>query len=344
MSTQPKVAIRRMAAQHPPSAGLADAAAGTTASVEHLPWWENRSRNLGEASRTPTARRTQVRRRVLLAGGLATAVTTTAVVVATQLPNSPAYAATPPMLPFASAPNQRTAAEVLTDLAARARIQPPPPGAGKYEYIRTRGWYLATAMDQNMRLLDSGIEERGREQWVAPDGSGRLLMTCDGKPLICGEKQDEKQQDLTLKPGDFSARPAEAESPVESLRSRLMAAHPNTTAYGWLDIVSETWRTYVVSPARQGALLDILATQSDLAMAGTTTDRAGRSGIAVSAVDKRAPHDRMILVFDPETGRLLDSEEIASESGDRPVRVPATVGYMLILQTGYTADTQQRPK
>lgn len=98
-------------------------------------------------------------------------------------------------------------------------------------------------------------------------------------------------------------------------------------------------------PAVPSALLQIRAGQQGLTVAGDVTDRAGRAGIALSAVrpdsERTTQH---ILIVNPATGALLAQERVQL-GGELPVPVelPATVSYTLWLDTGYVDSVDDRP-
>lgn len=285
---------------------------------------------------TPPPRRI-TRRRLLVAAGIAAVAAGGSVVAVPRLTGSTAYAATPPLLHYTSTSSKGAATDILTDLAARARRQPPPPGSGPYHYVRTRGWYLHTELTTDMRVLRSGIEPSNREQWVAGDGSGRLNITRNGEP---------SRLSGIYGPGKLLAGFITTGT-VGELRARLADQHLGTGTAGWFTTVNDLWNGQVVPPELQSAVLSILAAQPGVTVRGTTTDRMGREGIAISA-DARSRHTgtpdmRYILVLDPRTGMLLDYEEVALTASDLPVQAPATIGYTQWLASGYTPTTTERP-
>lgn len=353
MSTRTKTALERLAAQRFPS----DEMLGPVPPIERLSWWPERSQPVSVT--TPTTAATSLatapspwrwpqwpaatglrpssplRRRTLLASGLAAGAFMTAVAVPYLMRgDSAAYAATPKMLSFTTTPEPGSAQEVLTGLAAHALSRPRAGGTGPYHYIHTRGWYLHTALGTDGRIRESGIRETDREQWVAEDGSGRLAVTHDGKQL--------RPPTGTYRPGGLTGHFLAGDSP-EAVRAALVAQNPTGTAASWFITLSDLWKRQVVPPVLHGVLLDILATQPGVSITGTTVDRAGRRGIAVSTEDHRASAKRLVLVLSEDNGDLLDFEEIALEPGGLPIRAPATVGYTLWLTTGYTSTTEQHP-
>jgi hypothetical protein len=218
---------------------------------------------------------------------------------------------------------------VLTELAQRASAQPPPPGAGKFHYVHTRGWYLHADADiRTNEVRSSGIATVDREQWMAGDGSGRLNVTGMTMP-----------PNRTFGPGGLTGHLLPADLPVPALRSALNKQTPAA----WVQAEAELWQRQAVSPALQSGILTILASQPGLTLRGETVDREGRPGIAISADDDRGVRTRHILVIDRATGALLDSEEVVLENSELPVRAPATISYTVAVSSGYTATTGTRP-
>ena len=119
-------------------------------------------------------------------------------------------------------------------------------------------------------------------------------------------------------------------------------------AYGtfeWFVAVNDVWGVEVVPPGVQAALLKILADQPDIVDSGTVTDRAGRSGVSVSTVsDHSGLPTRYTLIFDGESGRLLDFEQTVLEAGKLPLKAPAVISYTLWLHTGRTNTTTSVPR
>ncbi|MFE9203850.1 hypothetical protein [Micromonospora sp. NPDC007230] len=218
---------------------------------------------------------------------------------------------------------------MLMDLAARARQQPAPPGIGPYHYMHQRGWYLGVAANTEGRILRSGITEIEREQWIAADGSGRLKRD-DGVSIA---------SDQEFGPGGLYAGFVSSTATPESLRTALNA---NTSA-GFLRAVADLWGRQVVPPNMQGDLLELLASQPGVTAMGQTTDRVGRPGVAIGADKTDGVAEKIVLVFSPDTGALLDAESIVLEKSDLPVQVPATTAYTVWLDRGQTGSTEVRP-
>lgn len=242
---------------------------------------------------------------------------------------------TPAALQVTPLPPEETLITELADLANRAATQPPQPGSGRFQYVHTTSYTLATARTTNGRLLRSGEERVDRETWIAADGSGRILQSRPSNPAA---KIDE-----IVPTGGFQSRPVEVAS-AKQLINVLTAGADGRSGGQWLEVVRQIWLTQVVPPELQNALLTILSTQPDVGLKGPTTDRAGRAGVAVSADNRTvAPAEQLVLVFDIKSGALLDAEQVVLENSDLAAVAPATVNYTQWINSGYTPAVTSRP-
>jgi hypothetical protein len=239
-----------------------------------------------------------------------------------------AYAATPPLLHFHPLAGSPTAASLLNELATKAAAQPRAPGHGRYEYVKTRGWYY------NTRVADGhasgSLQPNRTEQWVAANGSGLTVIHREA----IGQK-DVIHGGPPL--ADLSTDPAR-------LSQQLAHSHGGRSTTATFLAVGEVWKDQVIRPGVEAALLKVLAKKPNLTVTGRVTDRAGRMGVAVSTVSSfSGGPERYTLIFDPDTGMLLDSEEVFLTAGALPIKPPAVGSYTLWLATGYTSNTHSRP-
>jgi hypothetical protein len=186
-----------------------------------------------------------------------------------------------------------------------------------------------------------------REVWQAADGSGRILTAelidsaVPDAPLVPGTTRDDHAGLGTL------SRPAArwSEDPV-ALAAQLDAGHPSSAgASERLVAVADVYRTQYVPPRLAAALLRVVASSPGVRLDGRTVDRVGRPGLAVSAMNgANLLPQRTTLVFDEDTGRLLDVEQTLTErAGALDVQVPAVVSYQVFLAAGRVDSVQQRP-
>ena len=232
-----------------------------------------------------------------------------------------AYAVTPPLLQYQTANTALSSQEVLRQLAVLAERQLPAP-AGRYDFVKTRGWYYGVTVDQGGAVTGQ-LDPTSRQQWIALDGSGRIDETRGGSNSL----------------NDFAAEglagPQEWPTDPAALRAELGKSHPDYGTSEWFTAVGDVWGMQVVSPRLQAGLLRMLADERELSNAGTVTDRIGRSGVAVSTESSHTGlKTRYTLIFDPKTGMLLDFEQVLLESGKLPVKVPSTSSYTVWISTG----------
>lgn len=250
----------------------------------------------------------------------------------TVLPNQRsgvAYAATPPLLQYAG--SHQNARRLLLSLADLAAGRPDPP-AGQYDYIQTRGWYLDSTVSSGAVL--STLDATERDQWTAADGSGRI------EEIRGGRRTDTSQR---YGPGGL-AGPQLLPTDPAALRDKLGQSHPNHGAFEWLTAVSDVWTVQVVGPALQSGLLRLLAATPDLTVQGDVTDRVGRPGVAVTTRSSNSglPTD-YIMIFNRNTGALLDFEQVVLSAGALHIHVPATISYTVWLRASRVPDVSTRP-
>jgi hypothetical protein len=261
-----------------------------------------------------------------------------------------AYAATPPVLHYTLPDNAPSAHDLLLQLADKAAAQ-PQPASGRYDYIETRGWYLDTSVSDGKATVS--LDPDHRQEWVAIDGSGRIVNT------LAGKVSDDTVPNNNY-PGGLQGRKQLPTDP-SALRAELAKNHPSYGTFEWFVAVSDTWKAQVVTPQVEAALLRMIAGEPDMKNSGTVTDRVGRRGVAVSTESNHSGSlTRYTLIFDPSTGALLDYEETQLEAESAAVtqlspngsmmntpplrlRMPATLSYDVFLKTGRVDSTDLTP-
>lgn len=238
----------------------------------------------------------------------------------------------PSPLMFVAFDRPVTSSDLFGSLAASAAAQPPARGAGRFEYFSTREWGFYTLQTQDGEVFDHGIAESIRQDWRAPDGSGRTVTTEDGRV---------DAMEVPPQPAALGIATAPAET-VEETRRLLREGKAQWTSTQWFEAYIASWAAHIISPMEQAAYLQELGEQPDVEVLGEVTDRAGRSGIATST---SSADIRTVLIFDPNTGSLLDFERIALSTSavEVPVPIPSTVGYTVFLDRGYTSEEGERP-
>jgi hypothetical protein len=233
-----------------------------------------------------------------------------------------AYAMTPPLLRYRTTAAAPSGQELLRQLAVLAERQSPKP-AGRYDFVKTRGWYLDFRVASGSAT--GQLDPTFRQQWIAPEGSGRLEETRGDRTTL----NDNVSSSSLAGPQEWPTDPS-------ALRAELAKSHPNYGTFEWFTALGDVWNVQVVSPRLQAGLLRMLANERQLTNAGTVTDRIGRTGVAVSTESSNSGlNTRYTLIFDPKTGMLLDFEQVLLEAGKLPVKVPATSNYTVWITTGH---------
>ncbi|ATY13297.1 hypothetical protein CU254_24800 [Amycolatopsis sp. AA4] len=208
-------------------------------------------------------------------------------------------------------------AEIVRALAERTAFAAPPRGTGRYRYLRTSGWARHTARTTDGRVLSASTRFFAREDWIAADGSGRLLVT-QGEAVVRPSGYFPPGGLL----GDF-VDASDLASATAALRRRVSPSRAGKA-------FSSVWLTQVVPPDLQRLLLRWLAEHP-----GLVVEDADLPGVVVSVPDA-AWLRRRLLVFDSRTGMLLETRDV--EEGGATVS-----GCTRWLEAGYTDSTESRP-
>jgi hypothetical protein len=200
-----------------------------------------------------------------------------------------------------------------------------------------------------------------REIWIAPDGSGRLLVK-SGEPRFLGPRDEETWEaagrpeldrpgmsDESFGPGglsytNFSEYSTDPNELYDLIRKKSEGHGPSTDAE-MLVLVGDLLRETVAPPDLRAALFRVAARIPGVELVGEVTDPAGRPGIAVARTSDDAGFlERNELVFDPDTSELLAEREVLLERVDWIDADPGTViGYAVYLNSGVVDSTSERP-
>ncbi|MBM7772659.1 hypothetical protein JOD54_002863 [Actinokineospora baliensis] len=208
-----------------------------------------------------------------------------------------------------------TASDLLRHLAEVAARQPEPPGAGLYHYVHTAGAYLRTVRRVGGEITGS-VERMQRRQWIAPDGSGRLLVTLDGEAI---------QPSGDYAPGRLAAVFITTADPT-AVEAELRERNPSGDTAVAVKVFADIWKNQVVPPALQSVLLRHLAEYPDLESADSAVWHTGK--------------ERRTLVFDHATGAVVGEDVTALEGAKVPIPTPASISATEWLHSGYTATTE----
>jgi hypothetical protein len=289
------------------------------------------------APAVPRPRRSRRPVLALTATAVAAAVIAAGVVALTRpshgsRPAATSYQDTPALLGYdRPAGPDASARQVLLRIAARVARQHVPIGSGRYQYVRTRGWYLDTVVSRHGPA--STVIPTIRSQWIADNGSGRIDQDSPGPGGTFTQRFGPHGLSFSWRPGSLSDNPA-------VLRRQLEAGHPVRLGPAEvLTAVEDLYDEQAVSSPLRAALLRIIASLPGLRYDGPAVDRAGRRGIAVS-LTSRLPGlpTRYVLVIDPRHGEILGADQVLTQrAGALHVPIPSVVSYTLYLDARQTS-------
>ncbi|MFB7999812.1 CU044_5270 family protein [Streptomyces sp. NPDC056002] len=321
------------------------AAAGSRIQVAHaLP--EEREALLERILSEPQSRtRRSVRRRkasrkkvgLTVALAVTGALAATAAVVSDLLPGSypePACGATPPMLKISSA-RDLSAREELEAVARRTERLKEPTSSSDHFVQET--WSLSTRIGG--RQITSAVVPERRDSWKSADGTIKWSVRAED-PQFQNSKQKEMWQgqwdsidEPTTRTGKGGSSYGNPPGP-DGMRKWLGKGSPGDTAGFISESLVQKLMTNHLSPRQRAAVLRTLAAKKGLRFSGSTTDRAGRDGVAftVESTNSVVP-SKHILIIDPRHGRVLAYEEVLTgDPGRLKVKTPAVVNYVTFLK------------
>jgi hypothetical protein len=205
------------------------------------------------------------------------------------------------------------------------------------------------------------------EQWVAPDGSGRLRTVTHAAEF--GGPRDERRwrqsgqpeppgrsvSDENLEAGGLTGVPYEAAlPPVRELPTdpdQLIELFEEEAGTSSAEVPTNAkvfeYATSVLlhagsSPELRAALYEAVAKIEGVTLTGDVRDPVGRRGIGVSLeTDYAGSPTRYTLVFDPETSQpLAFTERLLKPEPYIDTRV---TGYTVLEETGPVPDLESRP-
>ena len=259
---------------------------------------------------TASSVRPKARLRYGRVGALVAVAAATATVLAVQpfsSGGSSAYAATPPPLTFSAPSAHEAASTALRAIATRVRGLPQASSAAMT--IDLRGWYLTSRVSR--QSVASQLEPQRSSYRL--DAAGTVLT--------------DVNTGVTMSPtwnrGELATDPAK-------LTEQLQVGHPASGGSAELvTAVADLYREMDPPPAVRAAILQVLAATPDVISNGSVVDRDGRQGLAFSVVSSMTGlPQRDTLIFDAASGRLLDKEEMLTETaGKLNVPVPSVIAY-----------------
>ena len=285
-----------------------DAATVAAARSELMQLTGREGRSVVDERRPGRLRQLQRRRRLVLAGGLATLGVVLAGVFG---------------LDTASAPQSALAAQMnqLAKVAA-GQAWTGIPGPGQYIYTQSQGLTESSAMGNEQECTVSQVEHR--QIWIATDGSGALddvrdqsKFTSAADQAICAKSfnitnpasQNSSWNNrfpaggLSLPTNDWKSLSTDPGTLLKQVHAR--DGGPNTPGE-WFENISDFMRESDVPPALRAALYQATALITGVKLLGQQTDPTGQTGLGVAYYfDGEPTHE---LIFDQQNGRMLAEE------------------------------------
>ncbi|MEU7609395.1 hypothetical protein [Micromonospora sp. NPDC049204] len=171
---------------------------------------------------------------------------------------------------------------------------------GRFAYVHLLQWATDTTIAGNSTTTRIVLFEEQR--WRADDASGRVIRS-----RYPGGNQPT--DDSTYHPGELdgpigpiAADPKALTAHIDATQPRFLG--PTAVIRGLASLLG--WRT--PNQAARTAILTVLRGTPGIAYHGSVTDRAGRTGVGISATSDDI---RFLLILNPNTGELLAYERAA---------------------------------
>lgn len=274
-------------------------------------------------------RRTARRRRVGWLGGAAAAALTAIVVTVSlvAVPSRPSFAATPPMPQFSHVDG--AASPLLEGLAARAATQPDTTSAGPHT-VSYQSWTLSGELDDNGKPAATYIQPQ--QVTVTHGNPDATVIISAGVPYY----------------GDGAAVPHASTAPgtvISEYTTPVPIPSPPTEPGDWAGYLDDAFGIgsnpaagdillqlpsildfWTLTPAQNNALLQYLSTRPDLTVAGSTSDRLDRHGLAFHSSPLRDDWQPTVII-DPDTGRILAVDVLYVGQTRTDIPSPSVIEY-----------------
>lgn len=245
-----------------------------------------------------------------------------------------AMAATPPPLSALQPPTTSGASKALQAIAARIEDAPDDTGTGDVAIVRTRSWSLFTRVDDES--VTSVVVPATTSQEITPDGTTHVDRTFEWP------NGDIRHEEFTTEAQPmWPLRSLSADD--ATLANQLERAHP--TQIGPVErlvAVRDAYLQMPLPPATRAAILRYLAKTPGIASVGSMEDRVGRIGVGFTLdSDASGLPTRYTVIIDPQTGELLDMEEMLTKTaGELNVPVPSVIDYTVWLDSSYSDSSE----
>jgi hypothetical protein len=219
----------------------------------------------------------------------------------------------------------------LDAAASRAASVPSGPGTQPYTYLKIREISVRTTdADRRSWNVDQSTT---REEWVTPDGSGRLRIVAGpsrfvgsgdrvewegaGRPQFLTLGFGGRTEDRWISAGQLRGRVVSLPIEPAALAVRLTEEAADEGGEGplaaaTLQLVAEDLRNPVASPELRRALYQAAKRIPGIEYLGELTDPDGRSGVGIGVTSSNAGYPQLYsLIFDPDTSQVLATETTA---------------------------------
>jgi hypothetical protein len=306
----------------------------------------------------PERRRPALARRPLLAGGGAAVVVAAvaAYALVQPAPDRPGAAPGPGVvvpIAYEITDDPPPAAPYLRELAARLSDAPYDGQTGAYAYLHLQNWGHGQVASTDGRHVASYVSES--EWWIGADGTGTYRYTNVGVEFP--DEESRRYWEANPQPGwadlpETTVYPYSLEDdvvahdyvepdepiptdPAERIDQMIGVDIDGDPHFTRIDLLYER---HLVPRDLRAAVLEALADVPGVVWRGEVTDRAGRSGVAVTydgVLDAAEPVQH-VLIFQPQTGELLAHEIVRLQASWVNV-------YTLYLDAGWTDDPGPAP-
>lgn len=284
-----------------------------------------------------TARRSRRRRARQVTGSTAIAASLVVLGIITAAPMlspEPAYAATPELLSVHPVPG--TTFELLTDL--RHRLDETPTGDQPANFtINVEAWTLQS--DDDGAATGSTVAPEKYHITRDADGAYSTRVTAGqavdsaGQPIVERTSPGALIWEESWNPGDYqflytSSAPESADL-ISSYFSDALDTPEPLSAASAIQATNDLLFEQRLSATQLSALLEYFAQQSDLSVLGEVSDRLGRTGVVLAAVDPQSPDYERRLIVSPETGSILATETVYTGTDRTDIPSPSVVNYFV---------------